>query len=262
MHKEVHVVRTELARIVHDGGKRERAVAMMDRLFEKDREMKLAWRKFARNVMTKDYKPDKMDPAGKLAAFKADVVMQEFCKDLSQAYNLFDPPPPKPIDMLHVGMVELIDRQERPMLAFECFIQGKYKKWNTNAGWLDSRSRHTPQAFSFFTYRYTNGEYIVVDIQGVGNIYTDPQVHCSKEDNAPKCASDGSETDEEEEEVHQFGEGNLGTRGMALFVGTFRCTSVLFPLICFITSIFLLNPPVHHELSSCAKIEINRFPCL
>lgn len=214
MHKEEHLVKSELRRLIHDDNKREEALTRVDRLFTKDKEMKLFWRKLARNVMAKDYKADKVEADDKVAAFKADVVMQEFCKNLSQAYNLFEPPPPKPIDMLHVGMVQLVERSDQPMLAFECFIQGEYKKWNTNAGWLDTRSRHTPQAFSFFTYRFTNGEYIVVDIQGVGNIFTDPQVHCAIE-----------ESEEEEEGIeHQFGEGNLGTRGMALFLGTFRCT--------------------------------------
>jgi len=34
-----------------------------------------------------------------------------------------------------------------------------------------------PQAFSHFTYVVSGGRYLVVDIQGVGDVYTDPQIH-------------------------------------------------------------------------------------
>ena len=36
--------------------------------------------------------------------------------------------------------------------------------------------RCTPQAFSHFTAEQSRGELIVVDIQGVDDLYTDPQV--------------------------------------------------------------------------------------
>ena len=38
-------------------------------------------------------------------------------------------------------------------------------------------SRQTPQAFSHFTFEKSGHELIVVDIQGVGDLYTDPQIH-------------------------------------------------------------------------------------
>ena len=47
---------------------------------------------------------------------------------------------------------------------------------------------------------------IVVDIQGVGDLWTDPQVH----------TSDGT----------GYGDGNLGTRGMALFFHSHVCNSI------------------------------------
>lgn len=39
------------------------------------------------------------------------------------------------------------------------------------------QSRYTPQAFSHFTFERSGHELIVVDIQGVGDLYTDPQIH-------------------------------------------------------------------------------------
>ena len=47
---------------------------------------------------------------------------------------------------------------------------------------------------------------IVVDIQGVGDLWTDPQIH----------TADGSD----------YGDGNLGTRGMALFFHSHVCNGI------------------------------------
>lgn len=49
------------------------------------------------------------------------------------------------------------------------------------------------QAFSHFTFERSGHQLIVVDIQGVGDLYTDPQIHTEK----------GTD----------FGDGNLGRRG-------------------------------------------------
>jgi elongation factor 2 kinase len=37
--------------------------------------------------------------------------------------------------------------------------------------------RNTPQAFSHFTYESSDHMVLVCDIQGVGDVYTDPQMH-------------------------------------------------------------------------------------
>ncbi|CAF4396997.1 unnamed protein product, partial [Rotaria sordida] len=55
---------------------------------------------------------------------------------------------------------------------------GNYIKYNSNSGFVcDDTLRHTPQAFSHFTFEASCHEQIVVDIQGVGDLYTDPQIH-------------------------------------------------------------------------------------
>lgn len=58
----------------------------------------------------------------------------------------------------------------------ETFIEGEYRKYSNNDG-LTQFNRNTPQAFSHFTYEKSNHEIVVVDIQGVDDFYTDPQVH-------------------------------------------------------------------------------------
>lgn len=51
-------------------------------------------------------------------------------------------------------------------------------KYNSNSGFIDNEfCRKTPQAFSHFTFERSGHERIVVDIQGVGDLYTDPQIH-------------------------------------------------------------------------------------
>uniref|UniRef100_A0A8P0TI51 Eukaryotic elongation factor 2 kinase n=2 Tax=Canis lupus familiaris TaxID=9615 RepID=A0A8P0TI51_CANLF len=74
--------------------------------------------------------------------------------------------------------------------------------------WGEEYNRHKPpkQAFSHFTFERSGHQLIVVDIQGVGDLYTDPQIHTEK----------GTD----------FGDGNLGVRGMALFFYSHACNRI------------------------------------
>ncbi|CAH8468557.1 unnamed protein product, partial [Dicrocoelium dendriticum] len=82
-------------------------------------------------------------------------------------------------------------------------MEGEYRKYNSNSGFVDEQLRNTPQAFSHFTFERSGHRLLVVDIQGVGDLYTDPQIH----------TSDGV----------GYSDGNLGPRGMALFFHSHRC---------------------------------------
>ena len=62
------------------------------------------------------------------------------------------------------------------------------------------------QAFSHFTFERSGHQLIIVDIQGVGDLYTDPQIH----------TIDGNE----------YGDGNLGAKGMALFFYSHECNDI------------------------------------
>ena len=54
---------------------------------------------------------------------------------------------------------------------------GDYVKYNSNSGYINDKTlRRTPQAFSHFTFERSGHQLIVVDVQGVGDLYTDPQV--------------------------------------------------------------------------------------
>jgi len=66
---------------------------------------------------------------------------------------------------------------------------------------------NTPHAFAHFTYESSKHSILVCDIQGVNDIYTDPQVHTL-------------------EHQKSFGKGNLGQKGFDNFLRTHRCNRV------------------------------------
>ncbi|KAK2509391.1 hypothetical protein MC885_005363, partial [Smutsia gigantea] len=118
-----------------------------------------------------------------------------------------DPLPTHQVDIMQMCVVELKERPGQPLFHLEHYIEGKYIKYNSNSGFVrDDNMRLTPQAFSHFTFERSGHQLIVVDIQGVGDLYTDPQIHTEK----------GTD----------FGDGNLGVRGMALFFYSHACNRI------------------------------------
>ena len=99
---------------------------------------------------------------------------------------------------------------KRQPLFCEPYLDGLYQKHNCASGWLPQRARHTPQAFSHFTFCATKGQMLIVDLQGVGDMYTDPVV----------LTRDG----------HGFGLGNIGQKGMDDFFASHRCNHVCIQL--------------------------------
>jgi len=87
----------------------------------------------------------------------------------------------------------------------EPMLDGDYRKHNDNDGHVESELL-LPQAFSHYTYELSNNLLVVVDIQGVGSFYTDPQIH----------TFDG----------HGFGLGNLGHDGLTKFLKTHECNDL------------------------------------
>lgn len=80
------------------------------------------------------------------------------------------------VDFIAAYIVELTDRPHRPICGVERFVPGEYVKYNNNWDWSDER-RNTPQAFSHFTWEASGHTLLVCDIQGVADMYTDPQIH-------------------------------------------------------------------------------------
>uniref|UniRef100_A0A4X1TV64 Alpha-type protein kinase domain-containing protein n=1 Tax=Sus scrofa TaxID=9823 RepID=A0A4X1TV64_PIG len=121
-----------------------------------------------------------------------DVRLQMEAKLWGEEYNRHKPP--KQVDIMQMCVIELKERPGRPLFHLEHYIEGKYIKYNSNSGFVrDDNVRLTPQAFSHFTFERSGHQLIVVDIQGVGDLYTDPQIHTER----------GTD----------FGDGNLGRPG-------------------------------------------------
>jgi elongation factor 2 kinase len=113
--------------------------------------------------------------------FKSDVVMQCEAKALAQMYNAAGPP--KKIDVLEPV---ILLRASGEVYHAEQFLLGEFFKHNDPAanilgmqeGFADENNyiRMTPKAFSHFTWHATGGKKLVMDVQGVGDTFTDPQI--------------------------------------------------------------------------------------
>ncbi|CAB9507913.1 Eukaryotic elongation factor 2 kinase [Seminavis robusta] len=161
----------------------------------------------ASNYVAKAYcsKDGQVDTNAK-QAIQNDILLQYEAQRWAARFNESDPP--SKITFLRAYAIEFPNRDGSPWFAVERFIAGKdsygagFVKHNTNSGFVDTDLRRvTPQVFSAHSFYASNGNRLVADIQGVGDLYTDPQV----------LSSD-----------YRFGDGDLGPRGMALFFKTFR----------------------------------------
>ena len=155
--------------------------------------------------------------------------MQEVAKRLAAAFNRTGPP--KCVDMLAaaVVVVELPGRGAWKRgeesgnddddatttttslpppgpHALEAYVAGAYIKHSSNAGFVETAAaRATPHAFSHFTFDATDGSELVVDVQGVGDLFTDPQLVTAD---------------------YAYGGGDLGPRGQALFFQAHECSEL------------------------------------
>ncbi|VDO62482.1 unnamed protein product [Haemonchus placei] len=155
--------------------------------------------KYAHNYVAKRY----IQQVDRSVLFE-DVKLQMDAKLWAEEYNRYDPP--KKIDIVQMCVLEMIDLPSKSLFHLEHFIEGDYIKYNSNSGFVSDIARKTPQAFSHFTFERSGHQMIVVDIQGVGDLYTDPQIHTVV----------GTD----------YGDGNLGTRGMALFFHSHLCNDI------------------------------------
>jgi len=130
----------------------------------------------------------------------AESYAQEFNRECSKKglkYNVGF----VPVSVLHLKTPE----GRRKIYNLEPMLKGNYQKHNDNDGHIETNLL-LPQAFSHYTYERSNNLLVVVDIQGVGSFYTDPQIH----------SFDGE----------GFGLGNLGMDGLTSFLKTHECNGV------------------------------------
>ncbi|UJR38569.1 hypothetical protein I4U23_031235 [Adineta vaga] len=98
-------------------------------------------------------------------------------------------------------------------LTMERYIEGSYKKFSNNAGYINlDDPAFTLQAFSHWTNERTDGNMIVVDLQGIDigdnqtYLLTDPCIHST--------------------DLMRFGRTNLGKPGIKRFFQTHMCNAI------------------------------------
>eukprot|EP01126_Amoeba_proteus_P057527 TRINITY_DN7326_c0_g1_i10.p1 TRINITY_DN7326_c0_g1~~TRINITY_DN7326_c0_g1_i10.p1 ORF type:complete len:495 (-),score=97.68 TRINITY_DN7326_c0_g1_i10:91-1575(-) len=139
---------------------------------------------------------------------KDDVILQMSAAHYGNEYSKMHPP--KQVYLVPAHLIRMINRPKRDFYCIEPAIEGEYVKYNTNTGFIESLHwRNTPHAFSHFTFEHSNHQLMVVDMQGVGDMYTDPQIHSA-----------------ERVGISKYGNGNLGVKGIALFLYTHQCNPV------------------------------------
>eukprot|EP00005_Dracoamoeba_jomungandri_P013134 CAMPEP_0174264422 /NCGR_PEP_ID=MMETSP0439-20130205/22408_1 /TAXON_ID=0 /ORGANISM="Stereomyxa ramosa, Strain Chinc5" /LENGTH=467 /DNA_ID=CAMNT_0015350281 /DNA_START=60 /DNA_END=1463 /DNA_ORIENTATION=- len=161
-----------------------------------------------------------MDPFEDKEIYFQDVEMQMYAREWAEKFNSYNPP--KTVNFVKAWLIELIERPDRPICGVERYIAGPYRKHNNNFGYVSDLERNTPQAFSHFTFEASGGQILLCDIQGVNDLYTDPQIH----------NRDGI----------GFGKGNMGEKGFEKFLATHHCNHICR---------YLKLPPVNPKYQDC-----------
>lgn len=154
-------------------------------------------------------------------AYFDEVLTQTVAESYAQQFNRICK---KKVAFLPASVMQLQDNKE--LFNVEPCLEGKYEKFSDNFGYVKRTNfkqqkyqsipknikyyRQTieavAQTFSHFTYETSNHLLVVVDIQGVGSYYTDPQIH----------TYDGS----------GFGLGNFAAKGIKEFLLSHKCNKI------------------------------------
>jgi len=154
------------------------------------------------------------DPKTPRSLYFNDVEAQVYAKLWADKYNAFAPP--KPVTFVDCFVLELVERKGRPLAGAERFIEGDFRKNNSNVGAVcynaaqntaaDLLELDTAQAFSHCTFALSKAQILICDIQGVSGMYTDPQIHTLN--------------------GRGFGVGNLGYTGIRAFLLRHQCNHI------------------------------------
>ncbi|CUF59963.1 myosin heavy chain kinase c-like protein, putative, partial [Bodo saltans] len=154
----------------------------------------------SKNFVAKQYRKKTVVPS----QYFDDVAMHSIAEYWALQFNTAGAP--KRVRFVPAAVLELPFLSPPLIFAIEPHLVGEFKKHNNNNGYVAEDKRNTPQAFSHYTFHKSQGQLLIVDIQGVGDDYTDPQI----------MSLDGE----------GYGRGNLGTKGMEKFLKTHQCNAV------------------------------------
>ena len=157
-------------------------------------------------LVAKDFQASENSLAMHIAEYRghqlATCMAYVFCRELRIDPHTFE-----------YVTVELFEAASAPpqlstVYSVELFVDGKFKKFNSNAGFVDE-SHPMANAFSHFSYVYSRGACMVVDVQGwmLGPehyLLTDPGVQTPDRETLPTPT-------------------NLGMKGITQFLKVHRC---------------------------------------
>ncbi|CAK7226544.1 hypothetical protein SBRCBS47491_006267 [Sporothrix bragantina] len=173
-------------------------------------------------LVVKTFKAD----GKRLADLTEDMRMQALCKAFALEFNSLVANEEHSLDFIVVTCLQPIaaeagsgsggdggDEDKTECMSLEpMLLNGRYVKYNNNCGSVNhdngSDVSKAAQAFSHFTFERSKGELLVADLQGVGNVLTDPAIHT--QDPARFVLTDT----------------NLGVDGFKLFFSSHKCNSV------------------------------------
>ena len=164
-------------------------------------------------IVLKRYYVAELPPEEMTNLYKEDLSMQYTARKYAVLYNAAQPP--KPVTFVHAAVVKINDE----LWWIEPRLVGEYRKFSNNSGWTDT-TRNTPHCFSHFSYEKSKGEVVVVDMQGVDEAFTDPQIHTHLpfwKKLAFFVSSDARK---------KYGAGNLGEAGIKAWKSTHQCTGL------------------------------------
>jgi hypothetical protein len=144
-----------------------------------------------------------------------DMGIQALCKAFALEFNgLLNID--TPIDFIVTTCLQTKSNvgSEAGGLSLEPFIEGDYTKYNSNSLYVKVDSPDDPdefnqraQAFSHFTFERSWGHFLVNDLQGVGNVLTDPSIQSR------------------DEEIFKLADTNLCEEGFKFFFVVHECNS-------------------------------------
>ena len=144
-----------------------------------------------------------------------DMRVQTLCRAFALEYNgLLGLKSELAIDFIVTTCVQPLSRttSENSCKSLERFIEGNYVKYNSNCGYvkgetIDDLISEAAQAFSHFTFERSMGHFLVVNLEGVSLLLTDPVMHTKD----PK--------------IFILTETNLNEDGFKFFFATHQCNS-------------------------------------
>ncbi|OAA57623.1 MHCK/EF2 kinase [Niveomyces insectorum RCEF 264] len=152
-------------------------------------------------------------PGSRLPQLAEDMQCQALCKSFALEFNALLGGE-HAIDFIVTACLkgESESTADDACISLEPFLEGDYSKYNNNSGGVHGRTddptNQAAQAFSHFTYERSQGRFLVCDLQGVGELLTDPAVHTLDPDRFNLSST------------------NLGEEGFKFFFASHDCNAI------------------------------------